>query len=174
MRRWPRLFAIWGAAAVLLGGALLAAQIRKSPLNDPDLAYQRPGFLDAHATPFAAPPVTEGIPNADARTVVFFTRPELAGPLRNALQKRRSLANHARVVVVVASIDPMLELPAVPFVGDPDGRLAASYRMRVPKDKGPPVGYAIVDRTGRVRYRTLDPSMARRLNEVETMVRATP
>jgi hypothetical protein len=32
----------------------------------------------------------------------------------------------------------------------------------------------VVDRAGRVRYRTLDPSVVHGLREVETMVKATP
>jgi hypothetical protein len=36
------------------------------------------------------------------------------------------------------------------------------------------VGYAVVDSAGRVRYRTLDPSLINGLAEVETILRATP
>ena len=168
------LLVIWGVAAVLFGGMLLAVQQDQHPLDDPDLAYQRPGFLDADRTPFAGPLVTEGIPTAGSRTVVFFTRPERADALRHALRTRRTLHNRAQLVVVVAGTGPLLQLPTVPFVGDSDGRLAVSYHMRVPEDNGPPVGYAIVDRAGRVRYRTLDPDTAGHLDEVETMVRVTP
>ncbi len=36
----------------------------------------------------------------------------------------------------------------------------------------PPGGDAVIDRRGRIRYRTLDGAMSERLDEVETIVRA--
>ncbi len=174
MTRRTWLLAVWTVAAAVFVGALVIAQIGKNPLNDPDLAYQRPGFLDAHGTPFPAPAVTERIPAVDARTVVFFTRAERAAMLRAALATHPSLADRAQLVIVAAGVVPDAAAGGIPTITDPDGRLAAAYQMPVPADHGPPVGYAIVDRSGQVRYRTLDPNMADLLNEVETMVRATP
>jgi hypothetical protein len=57
-------------------------------------------------------------------------------------------------------------------VEDSDGRLADRYGMRRPQDAGPPVGYAVVDGKGRIRYRTLDPDVAHELREVRTIVAA--
>jgi alkyl hydroperoxide reductase subunit AhpC len=57
-------------------------------------------------------------------------------------------------------------------LGDPDGAVAKAYGMRVPRGGGPPVGYAVVDAAGAIRYRTLDPAVAERLREVGTIVSA--
>ena len=55
---------------------------------------------------------------------------------------------------------------------DPDGSVAEAYGMRSPRGGGPPVGYALVDAHGAIRYRTLDPDVADQLGEVGTMVGA--
>ncbi len=185
-RRW-QLLLVWFAAVLLLGGLLLLAQLRRNPLDDPNLAYERPGFLDAHGRPFPAPVMVDGVPSPGSRAVVFFTRPERASRLSAALAARPSLRERARIAIVVSGPMPPGDLPAeafvadyqagvagVPVVADPSGRLAAAYQVPVPRDGGPPVGYAVVDRAGRVRYRTLDPEMHEHLDEVETIVRATP
>lgn len=57
-------------------------------------------------------------------------------------------------------------------MADPTGRLARGFGMRIPRDGGPPVGYALIDRAGLIRYRTLDAAMADQLREVATMVGA--
>ncbi|MGH9268341.1 MAG: hypothetical protein ACRD0D_09205, partial [Acidimicrobiales bacterium] len=59
-------------------------------------------------------------------------------------------------------------------VSDPAARLANSYRLHRTRSGGPPEGYAVVDRRGLIRYRTLDPLVASHLGEVATIVRATP
>lgn len=173
-RRRGQLVGIWLVAAVGLGAALLAARVGRDPLDAHDLAYQRPGILDVHGEPFPAPPVTEGIPTAGMRTVVFFTRPPLVAELTQALVERRGLGARTQAVIVVAGAAPPSTVAGIPVVPDPAGQLAAAYRMDQPRDGGPPVGYAIVDSAGRVRYHTLDPSVADQLEEVATMVEATP
>ena len=40
------------------------------------------------------------------------------------------------------------------------GRIANAYGMRIPIDGGPPVGYAVVDKSGLIRYRTLAPDVS--------------
>ncbi len=169
-----QLATVWLIAAVVLGGALLAAQTGQNPLNDPDLAHQRPGFLDALGPPFPAPAVTGAIPRAGSRAVIFFTRPELAAPLSAALVGQPSLRSRAEVAMVVSGETPAGQVAGAPLVVDPSGRLAAAFKLSTPRDGGPPVGYAIVDRSGRVRYWTLDPFVTTQLEEVETMVKATP
>ena len=162
------------AAAIPLGVALTIASLDRRPLEDPDLALQRPGFLDAHSSPFEAPHVTQTLPRPGERLVVFFVRPAEAAPLELALRNRKRFSPAASVAVVVSgSTSGRREGPAV-WIPDPGSHLAAGFRMRLPRDGGPPVGYALVDTAGRVRYRTLDSTMAQRLEEVETMLRATP
>ena len=65
---------------------------------------------------------------------------------------------------VPSGIEVVLVVPSggtaagpVPVTADPRGRVADSLGLPRPVDGGPPVGYAIVDRQARVRYRTLDP-----------------
>ncbi len=172
--RGGRLLILWTVALFLLGGMLFAIRSTRSPLNDPDMAYQRPGFLDAHGAPFPAPQVTAGIPSPGTRAVVFFTRPELLARLEGGLLTGPLIRDDAALAVVVAGTLPTAEAAGVHVVADPDGRLAKAYDMPIPRDGGPPVGYAIVDSQGRVRYRTLDPEMEEHLWEVQTMLRDTP
>lgn len=173
-RRRANLIGVWLLAAAALGLALAAARRDPPPHNDPDLAYQRPGFLDARATPFPAPAVIGGMPTVGARTVVFFTQPDHAPRLGTALAQADSLRRQATVLVVVSGEPPPGALDGLPVLRDDEGRIAAAYAIRRPRDGGPPIGYAIIDSNGQVRYRTLDPNAADLLSEVETMVKATP
>lgn len=172
-RRW-QLVGVWVVTAIVLGGALLAAQLGQNPLNDRDLAYQRPGILDIHGEPFPAPTVTDDIPSSGMRAVVFFTRPELLPQLKRALDKRPDLGDRTHMAIVVSGDVVPSQVENVPIVADPGGRLAGAFRLNRPRDGGPPVGYAVVDSRGRVRYHTLDPYVTKQLDEVETIVRATP
>ncbi|HEX2064104.1 MAG TPA: hypothetical protein VHE80_06755, partial [Acidimicrobiales bacterium] len=78
----------------------------------------------------------------------------------------------ADVAIAVQGTDA--SCPAAPVVADPDGEVSSGYGRRRPRAGGPPVGYAVVDSNGAIRYRTLDPSPARRLDEVATILRAVP
>jgi len=51
-----------------------------------------------------------------------------------------------------------------------NGGLAKRFGMPAPVDGGPPVGCALIDGAGRIRYRTLDPRGAGGLDEVATML----
>jgi len=79
-------------------------------------------------------------------------------------------------VVIVSSAPPASQesCRGVTVVTDATGRLADGFAMRRPLDRGAPVGYAVVDRTGTIRYATLDPSVVSGLREVDTVVEATP
>jgi hypothetical protein len=167
-----RLAAVWVLLVGVLGGLLVVAGRSGSPLDDPDPALQRPGFLDAVGRPTAAPPVTPGFPSAGRRAVVFFVRSGFVLPLCQAITGDSSLRRRADLVIV--SPGPERSCAGAPVVPDPAGGLAIGFAMRRPRDRGPPVGYAVVDRAGRIRYRTLDPSVVSGLREVETMVKATP
>lgn len=52
------------------------------------------------------------------------------------------------------------------------GGLARRFGMPSPVNGGAPVGYAVVDAAGRIRYRTLDPQVAGHLEEVDTILSA--
>lgn len=76
------------------------------------------------------------------------------------------------VVVSQARDAPVPDLGGPPVQVDAQGRLAALYDMRRPRDGGPPVGYAAVGSDGTIRYRTQDPGVADGLTEVRTIVDA--
>lgn len=165
---------VWFLAAGALGICLAAASLDRRPLDDPDLVFQRPGFLDAHGQPFPAPRVGEALPAPGRRLVVFFVRPEQIEALEAALAANTALSRNASLAAVVAGQLPERRTGGVLWLADPAGDLAAGFLMPKPRDGGPPVGYAIVDSDGMVRYRTLDPTTAKRLKEVETMLKVTP
>jgi hypothetical protein len=65
-------------------------------------------------------------------------------------------------------------LPGRHHARGPLGALAQAYGLRDPADGATPVGDAIVDGQVRIRYRTLDPTMADELDEVDTVLGALP
>lgn len=164
-----RALVTWLAIAVVLGVALLAARLHTSGLDDPDLAMQRPGYLDAVGPQSAAPLVTGSIPASGHIAVVFFVRPAQQKPLLAALSRPHALPSDVDTVVVGGPAN--LSETAVATVTDQDGTLAEGYDMPEPRDSGYPVGYAVVGPNGLIRYRTLDPAVATRLGEVRTMLR---
>lgn len=162
--------------AVVLGAALTVSMSDPDPLDDPDLAMQRAGILDGVGPRSPAVAVAATVPARGRVAVVFFLRPAQAGPLVSALnspsgQQLRDLVDIGIVVSSGAS-DVTPSDPTTTVAADPDGRLAAAYRMRRPRDGGPPVGYAVVDVDGTIRYRTEDPGLANGLDEVLTIVDA--
>lgn len=171
--RWPSrrsLVAVWVLAALGFGALLGLARAAEGPLDDPDPARQRPGFVDQGSLPQPAPPVA-GIPTSGRRAVVFFERADRLGRLCQALAKS-PLPPKADLVVAVAG--PGGSCPAASVVADPDARVAGAYGLRTPREGGPPVGYAVVDSAAAIRYRTLDPSVADELDEVATILEAVP
>lgn len=167
------LVATWLVLLVAFGTAVTLANQSHNGLDDPNQAYQRPGFLDARDLPDHVPAVVPGVPGPGRRAVVFFVRPAQLRATLDSLTRDPSLRKMAAVAVVDSSALPVVPGP-VPAVVDPSGRLASAYGMRRPLDGGPPVGYAVVDSSGRVRYATLDPGTADRLAEVSTILGATP
>lgn len=166
--RRQRLATLWVVVAVLFGTLLAVARSSESGLDDPDPALQRIGLLDAGRLPLPASRLTAELPRPGRRAVVFFVRPDGVAGLCRALVAGD--LERADLVIVVSGPG---RCGGVPTIADGSGRLAAAYGLRRPRDGGPPVGYAIVDRRGQVRYRTLDPSGAAGLSEVETIVAAT-
>lgn len=167
-----QLLTVWVVTAVVLGGLLLVARRAESGLDDHDPAHQRPGFLDLGELPERSPRVTGAIPTPGRRALVFFDRPDRAQRLCEALNGS-DLLERADVVLVVAGGAPACETDIV-VVADPKVRLAHEFELHRPRDGGAPVGYAVVDSQGQIRYRTLDPSAPSELYEVSTILRATP
>ena len=168
--RRKKLVALWLGVAVLFGALLGVARATRTGLDDPDPAWQRPGFLDAGPLPQAAPRVTEDLPQPGRPAVIFFLRPEGVAELCHSLATRR-LGQSADLVIVVSGTG---RCPAVTTLEDPSGAAARAYGLHDPRDGATPVGYAVVDAQGRIRYRTLDPTMAEELDEVDTVVGALP
>jgi len=163
---WPSrraLVSIWVAAAVGLG-LLLAVASARGPLDDPDPARQRPGFLDSGGA--TAPAVAAGVLLPGRRGVVFFVRPGQIGPLCQALPAS-GLRSKASLAVAVSS---PADCPGQTTLVVDNGGLARRFGMPTPVDGGPPVGYALIDSAGRIRYRTLDPRGAGGLDEVATLL----
>lgn len=166
------LVVVWLGAAVGFGLLLALARAAEGPLDDPDQAWQRPGFLDAGDLPTPAPTVAPGLPSRRRPTVVFFLRSGAGVPeLCHALAATR-LPGQAATVVVVAGSTSDRCAAAGAVVHDADEAVAEAYGMRYPRGGGPPVGYAVIDGDGAIRYRTLDPKVADQLDEVGTIVAA--
>jgi hypothetical protein len=164
------LAAVWLGVAVVTGILLAVSRAATGPLDDPDPARQRPGLLDVGELPKPAPPVTEDIPVAGRPAVVFFARPSELEPLCGALADFDPPQPSEVAVVVVGEGGRCPQ--GIPVVDDREGELAAGYGLPAPRDNGPPVGYAVVDATGDIRYRTLDPNVGSLLGEVSTILRA--
>lgn len=159
-------------AVSLLGGLNALAVSSAGPLDDHDPAHQRPGFLDAVGPRTAAPPLGDGLPAAGEVTVVFFVRPEQRDPLLDRLRLDEELSAAATLAVVTAGpcgADTSAPQGLVQRC-DPAAQVARGYAMPVPRDEGPPVGYALVGPDGDIRYRTLDPAL--HLDDVAVMVGA--
>ena len=163
------LVVVWLGAAVGFGLLLAVARAAEGPLDDPDQAWQRPGFLDAGDLPVPAPAVGPGVAPSGRPTVVFFVRPGDLAELCRALAGT-TLPGQAATAVVVAGSTAGRCAAAGAVADDPDGAIAEGYGMRHPRGGGPPVGYAVVDGAGAIRYRTLDPKVADQLDEVGTIV----
>ncbi len=163
----------WLGVAVGLGLLLALARAAEGPLDDADPAWQRPGFLDAGELPVPAPDVLPGFPPSGLRAVVFFVRADGLGELCHSLTAS-ALRQRAALAVVVAGPASASCEAAGAVVSDPEGAVPEAYGMRRPRGGGPPVGYAVVDASGDIRYRTLDPEVADQLEEVGTIVAALP
>ena len=161
---------MWVVAVVFFGALLLLARAAQGPLDDSDPAFQRPGFLDVGDLPEPAPAVRADIQLTGQATVVFFERSDRIGELCGALRHHR-FDTDVQAVVVTPSEARTDDCPKrVVAVVDPT--LADAFGVRQPRQGGPPVGYAVVDPQGRIRYRTIDPAVSSLLGEVDTIVGA--
>jgi hypothetical protein len=163
----------WLAVAIALGLLLALARAAEGPLDDADPAWQRPGFLDAGQLPVPAPELLPGFPPSARPAVVFFVRADGLGRLCHSLSAS-ALRQRAALAVVVADPASASCEAAGAVVPDVKGAVAEAYGMRRPRGGGPPVGYAVVDASGDIRYRTLDPEVADQIEEVSTIVAALP
>ena len=167
-----KLIAVWLLSVLVMGMALLLSRSVYDPLADPDPALQRPGFIDAEQA-LIAPKVTQDIPGHGRRAVIFFDRQiPKAEDLQKLKELQGSLKNTDIALVVDNSAGQMAS--PLPVISDKNARLARAYKLNQPNDGGYPVGYAVVDSKGLIRYPTLDPNYIGLLDEVLTILRATP
>ena len=162
---WWSPLALWVASAVTL--TLLVAAVIETPAgrDDPDPAEQRAGFL------ISGPEIDSlglGLPLGERPVVLVFDRTVPAAErLRRFTQRVEASAT---TVLVVPSANPsQTEAAGVRVVGDPRGRIADRVGLREPVDGGSPVGYAVIDAGGRVRYATLDPTYLDHPFEIEVI-----
>ena len=172
-----RLILPWSAVALALAGLIVFAQASRGSLDDPQPGRQRPGILLPIDGAARAPVVGDDEPARGRPAVVFFVRDAEYGALTEVLtsggeaRRFRSL-RPAPDLIIVLPHRPDTPVVATTIGYDTDGRFARAFGMPTPKDGGPPVGYALVDAAGRVRYHTLDPAVVSRLREVRTMMAA--
>ncbi len=168
------LITVWLVAVAVLGAGLGIIRAGYSPLDDPDQARQRPGFIDANG-PRSVAPRLPGMGGTGSRSVVFFTRPERLPRLLSALGEAEgaSLRRQARVLIVEQGAAAAAAPAGVTVLSDPVGKIRRALAMRVPRDGGYPVGYAVVGPDGTIRYRTEDPGQDRRISEVLMALGAT-
>lgn len=166
---WPsrgRLAVAWLVAAATFVAVTAMVRAGASGLDDADPARRRPGVLvEVDSAPLAPAALRQALP---AGGVVFFERRARAGALCEALQ---GSTVGSRAVVVMRG-EPPPACAAVALASAVEEEAADSVGLPRPRDGGAPVGYAIVDGAGRVRYATLDPGAAGHLREVWTMLRA--
>ena len=152
-----KLCTVWLVVAVLFGGLLALAEHFRNRLDDPDQAQQWPGFLLPKGS-VKAPNAIPGFPRPGSRLAVFFVRSVEGQLLFHDLALQADLTAQADAVLVAADgRAPRITQGLSAVIPDKDGQVARAYGLSQPLDGGYPVGYALVDGDGFLRYRTLDP-----------------
>lgn len=144
----------WAAGAIALAVVVLSVVRGQGPLDDPDPAQQRPGFLTSAAgartvTDLRLPGVVRGRP-----ALVLFDRQR---PDSQRLQAALGAVPARIQVVLVISMGGKDRLGRAGVFQEPSERASRVVGLDQPKDGGPPIGYAMIDGQARVRYVTLDP-----------------
>lgn len=159
----------WLGMALALTVLVLGVVGGPGPLEDPDPADQRPGFLtDTGEAPLFAGVSLPGSPIGRQPVFVAFDR---RVPDRDALEEvLEPLPNGFATVLAVPRSQ---HGPDGPFtvLADPSGRTAAAAGVSRPRDGGLPIGYALLDSSGRVRYATIDPAWTMHGFEIATVAR---
>ena len=151
-----------------MGVALAVAEHRRNALNDPDQAWERTGLL-LPAKTYQAPNLG-GAPGRPV--VVFFARSLSDGYLFHDLADQSDLASMAALVVVTPDGSrPLIETGIKDIATDADGSLATAVGLHRPIDGGYPVGYALIDSDGYLRFRTLDPGFEQRAWEIKLLLK---
>lgn len=156
---------MWIAVALLLGGLLGFADYRHNPLNDPDQAHQRTGVLiptGQEPAPRIPPPNIAGRP-----VLIIFDRTLAGKHLFHDLADRSDLTRNTELLVVTSDGSrPVIETGIDHMLADQDQSIARAFDLRKPVDGGYPVGYVLLDASGFIRFRTLDPGYDKRAWEI--------
>ncbi len=161
----------WAVTAVVLVAVVFGVVRAPGPLDDPQQGDQRAGFLiDVDEAREVSGLDLPGAPVGRQPVVVIFDRgaPE-PDELRAFVE---DIPDSAAVVVALSQGQVKSAPPRVREAGDFRGRIAEAVGMPRPKDGGPPVGYAVIDRDARVRYATLDPTYPEHGFEVDIIAGA--
>ncbi|MDF0668469.1 MAG: hypothetical protein P0119_20665 [Nitrospira sp.] len=160
---------LWMAVALLFAGLLGLAEYQRNPLNDPDQAQQRTGVLLPPRQGLA--PKVPAMSFTDRPTVIIFDRDLTGRHLFHDLADQSDLTRNAELVVVTHDGSrPIIEARIDRVLVDPDEAVAGAFELRRPIDGGYPVGYVLVDSSGFIRFRTLDPGYDRRAWEIKLLL----
>lgn len=162
---------LWLAGAAALATAVLVAVPRPGPLDDPDPAHERTGILSSPRSARNVGLQTLPGDKVGRRTIFLVFDRRLPEPARLA-RLERQLPREVEVAVVVPRVAARSHAFPAAVIRDSRRRVARAVGMRRPKDGGPPVGYALIDGKGRVRYATLDPAYLDHGSEAATMAAA--
>jgi hypothetical protein len=160
---------IWIAVAGIFAGLLGLAEYQRNPLNDPDAARQRTGVV--------LPPGQEPAPTISSLeiqgrpAVVIFDRSLAGRYLFHDLAHQSDITKNAALIVVTSDGSrPTIETGIDRILSDEDGAIAEAFSLRRPIDGGYPVGYALLDASGFIRFRTLDPGYAGHAWEIRLLL----
>ena len=151
--RWWIPAAVAALAAVVLTLVVVLVVRPPGPLDDPTAGDQRDGLLLEGPV---LPALVNGVELGGRPVVVLFDREQPGGPAFE--QWRKAVADDGVDLVVKVGAD-----------GD---ELADRIGMPTPVDGGRPIGYAVVDPAGTVRYATLDPQYPQNAFEVDVITGA--
>jgi hypothetical protein len=141
-----RMVAVWAATAVVLGAGLLTEQATRNGMDAAKPIRERIGMANYSA--FAAPAVSGVVKGK--RTAILFVRSQQANSVCD-WAAGTPLGDVTMVVVAPENVD----CKGLPLSIDPDRKLADGFGMRRSKDDGYPVGFALLDSSGGLRYTTL-------------------
>ena len=162
---WWLPLALWVASAAVLTLVVTAVIEAPAARDDPDPAEQRAGFL------ISGPEIDSlglGLPLGERPVVLVFDR--AVPPAERLRRFAQRVDTRATTVLVVPSADgARTDTAGVRVVADPQGRIPGRVGLREPVDGGFPVGYAVIDAAGRVRYATLDPTYLDHPFEIEVI-----
>ena len=170
--RAPLVF--WAVTAAVLTAMVLIGVPSPGPLDDPSEGDQRAGFLIDRDEARRVPDLQLPGGAVGSRPVVVVFDRRVPSPRRFSDLRQAVPEGVAAVIVVPHARSPRRAAHNLnaPIASDPDGSVAQIIGMPVPRDGGPPIGYAVLDDDAFVRYATLDPGYLEHGFEVEIIAGA--